>query len=128
MALLNKRKKKKLKTPIPKASCPYCWEWLKPTKIFEGVFSGEGCLGGHCECGVAYVIDDTGKSGGQARLDVLALACNGDLDRAMAIEEGVDFELKINPVVQTSHPDTSRNMGSPMMQPNVWAIKLLDPE
>jgi hypothetical protein len=71
------------------------------------------------------VIDDTGKTGGQARLDVLAIACDGDLDRAMRIEEGVDFELKVNPVVQTSDPNTSRNMGSPMMQPQVWAIKKL---
>jgi hypothetical protein len=58
------------------------------------VFSGDGCLGGRCSCGAVFVIDETGREGGRARLDLLALAADGDLDRALDLDGAGEVTLK----------------------------------
>lgn len=79
--------------------------------------------GGRCECGAYFVVDVTGKSGGQALLDVQTLAAGGDIDQALKLREHEDFELKSKPVRdQTSGGFVVQ--GHSYMQPRVWAIKL----
>ena len=119
------KKKKKLKLPYTRIGCPFCWEWLpRPKKVMD-VFSGAGAVGGHCECGAAFIVDDVGKFGGQALMDAQALACGGDLDRASEIVEGIDFELKTK-VYEKSPDNFDRPMMShPYLQPKIWAIKLI---
>lgn len=88
------------------------------------VFSGSGRLGGRCECSAVYVIDETGKDGGLALLDAQALACDGDLDRAMTLDSGVDFKLKIREVVARTRTGPGRARVSGYLSPKVWFLKL----
>ena len=121
-----KPKRKPLKSSIPKIGCPFCWEWLPKPKRFLHVFSGDGCLGGRCECGAYFVIDETGRSGGQALIDVQALACEGDLERALKLREDIDFELKKKAYQKSTDAYGAGVRGHPEMQPKAWAIKLKD--
>jgi len=101
LGLLKKTKRKgsrgraaARRLPKLQIGCGFCWEWLPPPRSFREVFSGDGCTGGRCECGAVYVIDETGREGGQAQLDALALVCDGDLDRAVRLHVDRDVELK----------------------------------
>ena len=49
-----------------RVGCPFCWEWIPTPTQEKDVFSPEGCLGGRCTCGAVFVIDETGRLGGQA--------------------------------------------------------------
>jgi len=121
MSLLKKKKKRRpLRTPLPRVGCPFCWEWLPDPKVQLKAFSGSECKGGKCPCGAFFVIDETGKAGGTALLDVQAIACDGDLDRAMTLREGVDFELKTKAV----GADGGTLRGHSHMDPKLWAIRL----
>jgi hypothetical protein len=125
MSLLRKRKKKRLKTVLPDIGCPFCWEWLPKPTVQPRSFSGSECRGGRCSCGAFFVVDETGKSGGTAFLDVQALACDGDMDRAMALREGVDFELKTKGFRGESLTPSGSARGYSYMDPKLWAIRLL---
>ena len=104
--------------------CPFCWEWIPtPKTVFDG-FSADGCLGGRCSCGVAFVVDETGHSGGQALLDAQALACGGDLDRAMKLSSGEDYEVQTRPYQGPTNTIARRRYGQGYMQPKVWFVKL----
>ncbi len=87
------------------------------------VFSASGCEGGRCSCGAVFVMDDGGRFGGEALLDVQALACDGDLDRAMKIRPDIDFELKKQPYQKASDP-LGRVRGNIHVLPKAWAIKM----
>ncbi len=56
-------------------------------------------------------------------MDVQALACDGDLDRAIEIRADIDFELKKQPFNKQSDP-FGRVRGNAHMLPKVWAIKM----
>lgn len=88
-------------------------------------FSGSECRGGHCDCGAYFVVDETGKSGGKALLDVQAMATGGDLDHAMTLVEGVDFELKTKGYHGESMTRSGNARGHSHMDPKLWAIRLL---
>lgn len=118
------KKKKKFKLPKPRIGCPFCWEWLPNPVLMTEVFSGGGTRGGRCECGAVFVVDDTGKAGGQALMDAQALACDGDLDRAAAIQEGVDFELKTKAFQAMSDPFSRPLPGHAYLEPKIWSIKM----
>jgi len=81
-------------------------------------------LGGWCECGACFVVDATGRSGGQALLDVQTLACGGDVDQALKLREDEHFVLKSKPVRGQANPGGLVLQGHSYMQPRVWAIKL----
>ena len=120
----NRRKRSKLRTPNTRAGCPFCWEWLPQPSRRLDVFSGDGCLGGRCECGAFFVVDETGKLGGQALLDLQALACGGDLDRAIRLISDVDFELKKKPINDTTGHYRGRVQGQNPTGPQIWALLL----
>jgi len=121
--VLAKKKRKPLRTSIPKVGCPFCLEWLPTPAHLSQVHSMAG-LGGRCECGACFVVDETGRSGGQALLDVQTLACDGDIDKALKLREGVDFELKTKPVHTQAGPRGLPVRGQSFVQPLVWAITL----
>jgi hypothetical protein len=126
MSLLKKRKRKrKLKTSLPEIGCPFCWEWLPRPEVQPQSFSGSECKGGRCDCGAFFVVDETGKSGGTALLDVQAVAAGGDLDRAMTLCEGVDFELKTKKYYGESNTRSGAVRGHSHMDPMLWSIRLL---
>ncbi len=128
MSILKKRKKKRPFRPmLPDIGCPFCWEWLPRPGRQPNSFSGVECMGGRCECGAFFVVDETGKSGGAALLDVQAIACDGDLDRAMALREGIDFELKTKGYQGESSTRSGNARGHSHMDPKLWAIRILSP-
>lgn len=94
----------------------------KPEQIPE-CFSPEGCTGGKCECGAAFVFDETGRGGGQAMIDAVAVACDGDLDRALALTHGDDYTVETRPYL----PRTRTFGRGPMhrgVQPSIWFVGL----
>ena len=125
MSLLRKRKKRRtLRSWLPEIGCPFCWEWLPAPKPQPATFSGSECKGGRCECGAFFVVDETGKAGGTALLDVQAVACGGDLDRAMTLTEGKDFELKKKDIMGGSRTVSGAVRGHSHMSPMLWSIRL----
>ena len=59
--------------------------------------------GGRCRCGAHFVLDITGRLGGEALLDLLALLEDGDLDRALALQADVDYEFADLPYNPRTH-------------------------
>ncbi len=110
-----------------RVGCPFCWEWIPTPQQQFMVFSGDGALGGRCECGVAFIVDETGKGGGQAMLDAQALACDGDLDRAMTLSSGEDFEVQNRPYRGPINTLGGRSGGHSYLTPKVWFVKLKSP-
>ena len=124
MGLLKKRrsrlKKKQRSFENTVFSCAFCGDTAPPPRVRMEVFSGDGCLGGRCECSAVYVVDSTGKDGGTALLDAQALACEGDLDRVMTPE--ADFEVRTRDLGARDGSD--RVAVSGYMPPKVWFLKL----
>ncbi len=86
------------------AECPFCETRIPRPKSLPGSLD---MLGGRCKCGVLYLFDETGKQGGQLLLDGLTLICDGDMDQAMELSSGSDYELKdigYNPRTHTEDP------------------------
>ena len=54
--------------------CPFCREEVERPELRFDLYTPEGSLAGACSCGALYVVDDTGRQGGQAVLDLQALA------------------------------------------------------
>jgi len=102
------------------ARCLFCKERIgKPKKVKIAVFSIEGCKGGVCaKCGTAYVMDETGKNGGDALLDGLAIACGGDLTAATALSSD-DYQVR-NGIYyrEMAGPGLDR----PYVTPKLWFV------
>lgn len=107
-----------------RVGCPFCWEWIPTPKKQTNVFSPEGSLGGRCACGAVFVVDETGRSGGQALMDAQVLLCDGDLDRAMTLETDVHVEVRNRPVQAQAGAPTRGPQGGSYMTPKVWFVKL----
>jgi len=48
--------------------------------------------GGVCRCGAVFAHDPTARNGGAAFLQALLMAADGDMDRAMSLTEGEDYD------------------------------------
>lgn len=119
-----KRKKIRLRQNMSKIPCPFCEQILPPIKQVDNVFTGDGCQGGVCDCGAAFVADATGKSGGQALLDAQALVCEGDLDRAIAIDSKTDLEIKHVAYQMPASRLAGRNPRGMALLPKLWVVRL----
>lgn len=76
---------------IVRAPCPFCEAVLpRPKRRTEHTTSL--LPGGRCACGACFVVDPTGRNGGQALLEALADLCGGDRDRSWRLERGRDYE------------------------------------
>jgi len=73
--------------------CPFC---ERPLGALEEIMTkfGNVISGSRCECGAAYVYDGSGHNVGDAYVDCLTLACEGDLDKAWTLQPGEDYDLK----------------------------------
>lgn len=71
-------------------TCPYCERRAPRPKPFP---DHEEITGGRCDCGVVWIADLTGKTGGQCLVDGLTLLADGDVSAAMSLEVGRDYEL-----------------------------------
>ena len=122
--LLKKPAKRKSFKPKVRVGCAFCWQWLPDAERVQAYAVG-GAWGGRCECGAFYVADETGRLGGQALLDLTAMACEGDGDRALALENGVHYEVKTKPMTDRD-PRYERAQGT-VGGPTVWMLKLTGP-
>lgn len=123
--MLNPRKKKRKSfTPsVPAVRCPYCSEFLPEPARIKQAFSSDS-LGGRCGCGILFILDLSGRSGGQALMDLQTLACDGDIDRALTLRENEHFELKSGSIASMSGSRQSVIRGHGYMKPWIWAMKL----
>ena len=73
------------------ARCPFCRAELPPPAEVPG---GEwhDFAGGACRCGAVFAHDPTARNGGAVFLQALLMAGGGDMDRAMGMAEGEDYE------------------------------------
>jgi hypothetical protein len=74
-------------------SCPFCEQPLGELEDIMTKF-GNVIEGGRCECGAAYVYDGSGHNVGDAYVDVLALVCNNDMDKAWGLTPGEDYDVR----------------------------------
>ncbi len=71
--------------------CPFCGaELLRPVHLEGG--SWYDFAGGFCDCGAVFALDPTARNGGAAFLQALVVASDGDMDRAMGLAEGEDYD------------------------------------
>jgi hypothetical protein len=73
--------------------CPFCERPLEDPQEIMTRF-GSTVNGGKCECGTVYVYDRSGHNMGDAYVDVLGLACGGDMDMAWGLIPDEDYELR----------------------------------
>jgi hypothetical protein len=92
-------------------------------EVQQDVFSASGCVGGRCECGAYFVVDETGRLGGVALMDLQALAAGGDLDRALTWREGVNCEIKNKSLTAATPSFAGRTQEHDRSGPRVWALK-----
>lgn len=80
--------------------CPFCKNPVpRPSPLEAPPGSPSSSLlaatqGGRCSCGAIFLLDASGREGGQLLLEGLARICDGDLDRAMALSGGVDYQVR----------------------------------
>lgn len=71
-------------------ACAFCGAALPRPKRRPG--SPSSLLpGGRCACGACFVVDPTGRNGGQALVEALEDACGGDRQRASFLVPGQDY-------------------------------------
>jgi hypothetical protein len=71
--------------------CPFCGaEVLRPVELQEGQWYD--FAGGFCGCGAVFAHDPTARNGGAVFLQALVMATDGDMDRAMSLAEGDDYD------------------------------------
>lgn len=112
----------------PPAACPLCKEPVPKPRYLTEERSPDACQGGRCSCGALYIVDVTGRAGGQAVLDGLAMLCDGDIDKAMQLRAGVDYVMEgvgYNPRTHSLDPKQSvRRYGLPKL----WFFRLKNKE
>jgi len=72
--------------------CPFCDRPIDEPQDMMSRF-GNTITGGRCACSAVYVYDRTGHNMGDAYVDVLNLACEGDLDKAWSLVPDEDYEI-----------------------------------
>ena len=71
--------------------CPFCGsEVLRPVELEGGTWYD--FAGGFCDCGAVFALDPTARNGGAAFLQALVVVADGDMDRAMSLSEGEDYD------------------------------------
>jgi len=79
---------------------------------------------GRCACGAFFVFDQSGKSAGQAQIDLRTLACGGDVDRGLKLRADEDFDLRSKALGAQTIQGRRVVRGHPYLQPKVWALEL----
>jgi hypothetical protein len=86
-------------------------------------YSPGGCLGGRCDCGAYFVIDEVGRNGGLALLNAQVLACGGDVQRALGLSNNDDFEVQTRDYQQPGGVGF-RGTAHASSRAKIWFLKL----
>lgn len=74
------------------ACCPFCSQQiLRPVEVEGGQWYD--FAGGSCGCGAVFAQDPTARNGGAAFLQALTMAVDGDMDQALSLTEGEDYDV-----------------------------------
>lgn len=73
--------------------CPFCSSLIDQPREIKTNF-GNTFEGGKCECGVVYVFDRSGHNLGEAYIDAMNYACEGDPDKAWSLIPDKDYEIR----------------------------------
>jgi hypothetical protein len=106
-------------------ACVFCREPVGRPEFRLDLFSSDGSLAGRCRCGAVFVIDETGRAGGQAVLDLQALVCGADLDRALTLETGRDIEIVDVPIARREIAFVLPPGGYAHTPPRAWFGRLM---
>jgi hypothetical protein len=77
-------------------------------------------------CGASFVVDPTGRQGGQALLEALEDACAGDRDRSLRLERGRDYDELIENYDTQLHQFIKGVRGYRRGMARLYLIKLKD--
>jgi hypothetical protein len=70
------------------ARCPFCRKGIpRPRQL-----PGQEFDAGFCPCGAVFAHDPTARNGGAVFLQALVLAADGDMDLAMSLAPGEDYD------------------------------------
>ncbi|MFC1610331.1 hypothetical protein ACFL6C_05185 [Myxococcota bacterium] len=105
-----------------RVGCPFCFEWISDPRTVSEVYSPEGALGGRCACGAVFIVDETGRAGGQALMDAQAFLCDGDVSRALKLESGVHVDVETREYY--GKPNSAGIGRGGYLTPKVWFVKL----
>lgn len=73
------------------ARCPFCHaEIPRPQEVEGGQWYD--FTGGTCRCGAVFALDPTARNGGAVFLQTLLMVADGDMDRALGMAEGEDYD------------------------------------
>jgi len=88
--------------------CPFCDTHLRaPIDIS---FKDLNFTGGICPCRAVYVLDESGRAGGEIFLDALAFVCKGDIDKSLSLDPDeyetveLDYDLGANTIGRRGSP------------------------
>ena len=73
------------------ALCPFCRAEIARPAETEGD-QWYDFAAGSCNCGAFYAHDPTARNGGAVFLQARLMVAGGDMDRAMGLAEGVDYD------------------------------------
>lgn len=110
----------------PEAVCVYCDAKIaKPLALSEDA-SPDAVHGGRCpRCNSLFLLDATGRAGGQAILDGLTLLADGDQDRGLSLKADVDYKVKGAAYNPRTHSMDSKSNVRRYGVPKLWFFKLL---
>lgn len=106
-----------------RTGCPFCWEWIPEPRHLDSAYSPDGCMGGRCACGAFFVIDEIGRNGGLALLNAQVLACGGDLQRALTLSNGDDYDVQTRDYQQPGGVGF-RGTAHASSHAKIWFLKL----
>jgi hypothetical protein len=72
--------------------CPFCSGPIAEPRELTSRF-GSVFMGWKCSCGAVYVYDQSGHNLGDAYVDALIFACEGDADKAWSLTPDEDYEV-----------------------------------
>ena len=107
------------------AACPFCEAEVARPAAMDSEQGPDSPRGARCACGALYLMDATGKQGGQVLLAGLAMLCDGDVDRAMSLRTGIDYELTPMSYNPRTHSLDRAERGRRFGVPKLWFFRRL---
>ena len=104
--------------------CPFCKVPVpRPSQLAAAGPTAMDISGGRCACGALFLFDASGREGGQILIDGLTRLCDGDLDRAMALQGGVDYRIESFGYNPRGHNVEAVRRGG-FGRPKLWFFRL----